>query len=206
MGIYLVIFMHRDAKHLIWGVSFFFRSLPNRGAEAVVIKAGPSPQSLQAHHFPDAKGTNCGDTSLNALPTHALTEPLTPAVTPDQHLHQPLLTSRMPSSLLASGTTITLSSAVSSDSGGSGGGRLRGQPHPRWWRIPFLLRDAEAARDAAEAATLATATADADAEPATRMTATATTPPSLLPGGELDRASAGVIVAPLQGRCRVSQL
>ena len=46
MGIYLAIFVHRDAKHLVRGVSFFFfHPLPKRGAKAVVVKARPSPRS-----------------------------------------------------------------------------------------------------------------------------------------------------------------
>jgi hypothetical protein len=94
-------------------------------------------------------------------------------------------------SSLASGTTAASSSAASF---GAAGGGLRGQPHPRWRLLSFLSRDAEAARDAAEAAALAAATADAGAgaEPTTRtITATAATPLSSLPGSGLDGASAG---------------
>jgi hypothetical protein len=46
MGIYLAIFVHRDAKHLVRGASFlFFHPLPKRGTEAVVVKARPNPRS-----------------------------------------------------------------------------------------------------------------------------------------------------------------
>jgi hypothetical protein len=133
--------------------------------------------SAQAHNFPDAKSTN-----RNAAPPRAQTDPLTP-------LHDPwLMTSRTPSLPVASSSTTTASS--SAPSGPSGG--LRGQSHARWRLLSsFLSRDAEVARDAAVAAALASATTDvdADAEPATRtMTAT---PPSSLPGGGLDGASAG---------------
>jgi hypothetical protein len=133
--------------------------------------------SAQAHDFPDAKST-----SRNAAPPRAQTDPLTP-------LHDPwVTTSRTPSLSLAGSTTTASSSAPSGPSGGGGGGL-------RWRLLSSLLsRDAEVARDAAVAAALASATTDvdADAEPATRtMTAKTATPPSSLPGGGLDGASAG---------------
>jgi hypothetical protein len=159
--------------------------------------------SAQVRQFSDAAKatatatTNRGDVSSsslspNAIPARAQTEPFTPPVNRDQH-RDPWLTSRTPMSSLASGTTTALSSAASSGAAGSG---LRGQPHPRWRLLSFLSRDAEAARDAAEAAAIAAATADADAdadaEPTTRtITATAATPLSSLPGNGLDGASAG---------------
>jgi hypothetical protein len=143
--------------------------------------------SAQAHNIADAKSANPNRT---AVPARAqTTDTWTPAVTPARHLHDPWPTStRTPSLSLASSTTAASYSAASSGGGGGGGGLgLRGQqPHPRWRLLSFLSRDAEAAREAAVAAALASATtdADADAEPATSAT-----PASSLPGGGLDGAS-----------------
>jgi len=143
--------------------------------------------SAQTHRFPDVKGSR--DALLSA-PARALTAP-----SPDQHLHEPSLSSRTPASSLASSTAASSSSAPPFVSGGAGG--FRGHPNPRWRLLSFLSRDAEVARDAAEAVAAATRAADvnADVEPATRMTATAAAPPSLSPGNGLDAASAGAAAA-----------
>ena len=159
-------------------------ALPSSSQPAFFTSTRPTTaMSAQAHRFPDAKGSR--DASLNA-PARTLTAP-----SPGQLLHEPSL-----SSSLASSTAASSSSAPPFVSGGAGG--FRGHPNPRWRLLSFLSRDAEVARDAAEAvAAAAGADANADAEPATRMTATAAAAalPSQSPGNGLDAASAGAAAA-----------
>ena len=166
-------------------------ALPSSSQQTSLTTSRPTTtMSAQTHRFPDTKGNRDG--SLNA-PTRALTSP-----SPDQHLREPSLSSRTPVSSLASSSTAASSSSAPSYGSGGGTSGFRGHPHPipRWRLLSFLSRDAEAARDAAEAVAAAgsvDADADADAEPATRMTATAAAaPPSPSPGNGLDGASAGV--------------
>jgi hypothetical protein len=162
-------------------------ALPSSSQPMYLTTSRPATATnAQTHRFPDMKGNR--DASLNA-PARSLTAP-----SPDQHLREPSLSSRTPVSSFESSTTASSSSAPSSGSGGGTSG-FWSHPHPspRWRLLSFLSRDAEAARDAAEAVAAAGADADANAnaEPATRMTATASAPPSPSPGNGFDGASAG---------------
>jgi hypothetical protein len=176
-------------------------TLPSSSRPTSLITSRPaSSVSAQAHHFPDAKGNR--DVLPPNAPARTLTDSSTPALNPDQHFHEPSLTATTPVPSLASSTTTSFSVPSSASSTAASGGS-RGQTHPRWRMLSFLSRDAEAARDIAEAAAVAAAAstpvadadADADVEPATRSMAAAAAPPPPpllpLPGSGLDGASAG---------------